>query len=509
MTKKKPVLLCILDGWGIGNDSDLSNAIARASTPNYDRFLKKYPNSKIETSGPHVGLPAGQIGNSEVGHMTIGAGRVIFQDLPRINNAINEDRIDQKIQITNLIKKLKESGKDCHLVGLLSDGGVHCHIDHIIAIARILLKNHIKVILHIFLDGRDVEQRSALKYIERIDGLRKEYDSFQVFDKAKERIKVATISGRYYAMDRDNNWDRIKLATDAIISAKANKFDNGVTLIQKAYDSGITDEFIKPAVIDDYTGVKDGDGLVICNFRADRIRQIAKAFLDSGKFDQRLSMVEYSKDLNDHYQAIFPPIEVNNSLGEVLSKQKLSQLRIAETEKYAHVTFFFSCGLEQEFEGESRILIKSPQVATYDLKPEMSAVEVGEELVKAINSDQFDFIVVNYANADMVGHSGNIIPAIKACEVIDKQLGNLEEAILKQGGVMLITADHGNIEMMIDNKDNPHTSHTLNPVPLIIIGDNKISKLSSGCLSDVAPTILGILGIDIPEEMTGKNLIRN
>ena len=509
MTKKKPVLLCILDGWGIGNDNDVNNAIARANTPNYDRFLKEYPNSKIETSGPDVGLPAGQIGNSEVGHMTIGAGRVIFQDLPRINNAINEDRLNQKPQIINLIKNLKDSGKDCHLAGLFSDGGVHCHIDHIIAIARILLENQIKVILHIFLDGRDVEQKSALTYLEQIDDLRKEYDSFQVFDKSKDRLKVATISGRYYAMDRDSNWDRISLATDAIIYAKSDKFDNAISAVEKSYDDSITDEFVKPAVIDDYAGVNDGDGLILCNFRADRIRQIAKALFGSGKFSQRLAMVEYSKDLNESYEAIFPPIEVNNSLGEVLSKQSLSQLRIAETEKYAHVTFFFSCGIEQEFAGESRILIKSPHVATYDLKPEMSAPEVGEELVNAIKSEKYDFIVVNYANADMVGHSGNIIPAMKACEVIDEQLANLEKAILEQGGAMLITADHGNIEMMIDNKDNPHTSHTLNPVPLIILGDDQIVKLDNGGLSDIAPTILGILGIDIPEDMTGKNLIQN
>jgi len=490
---KKPILLCILDGFGIGNNKDSSNAIAQAKMPNYQRFLSSYPHSKLKTSGLDVGLPEGQIGNSEVGHMTIGAGRIIFQDLPRINNAIADGSLAQNEKLKNLIFDLKKSGKSCHLIGLLSDGGVHSHINHIIFLANFLSQNGIKILLHVFLDGRDVAQKSAMNFLEKI-----------------KNFQIATISGRYYAMDRDQKWDRIKLATDAIIFGKssAEKFTNFEDLIKKSYEKNITDEFILPSSNQIYQGVEDGDALIFCNFRADRARQISEKIFEQKNFSHSLAMTEYSEKLNVFYQTLFPSFVIKNSLPEIIANQGLKQLRIAETEKYAHVTFFFSCGREQEFMGEKRILIKSPAVATYDLKPEMSANEVGDKLSAAINSNEFDFIVVNYANCDMVGHSGNLEPSIKACEAIDYQLGKIEKTILGRNGLMLISADHGNIECMIDKENHPHTSHTTNPVPFILIGNNiKNLKLDDGSLSDIAPTILHLMKLNKPTEMSGKNLI--
>ena len=489
----KPILLCILDGWGIGDEADVHNAIARSQTPNYHRFLKTYPNSQLETSGLAVGLPVGQMGNSEVGHMTIGAGRVIFQDLPRINNAIAQGTIELDLKLHKLITDLQISGKPCHLMGLLSDGGVHSHIDHIIFLAEFLKKNGVKVLLHAFLDGRDVAQKSALIYLEKV-----------------KNIEIATISGRYYAMDRDKNWDRVKLATDAIISAQGEKFSDAISAVKNAYENSVTDEFILPSVLENYVGIAEGDAMIFCNFRADRARQISEKLFENKKFSHALALTEYSEKLNDFYEVLFPPFAVKQSLPEILAARGLTQLRIAETEKYAHVTFFFSCGVEKELPGESRILVKSPAVATYDLKPEMSSQEIGKNLEEAINSDKFDFIIVNYANPDMVGHSGNLPASIKACEAIDAQLAMLEKAILKKDGILLITADHGNIECMIDENHQPHTSHTTNPVPLILIGNNQSSqKLANGALNDIAPTILHLMGIEKPGEMDGKNLIKN
>ncbi len=484
---KKPVLLCILDGWGIGDESDSNNAIARATLPNYKRFFKTYPHSQLETSGMAVGLPDGQMGNSEVGHMTIGAGRVIFQDLPRINNAIFDGSLAQN----PLLQKLITERKTCHLMGLLSDGGVHSHIDHIIFLAEFLAENGVAVVLHAFLDGRDVAQKSALTYLEKCSN-----------------IKIATVSGRYYAMDRDQKWDRIELATNAILQAKGEKFSDALTAVKNSYDQDITDEFVKPAVISDYSGIQDGDTLLFANFRADRARQISEKLFEKVKFSQALALTEYSEKLNQHYQILFPSVAVKNSLPEILSAQNLRQLRIAETEKYAHVTFFFSCGAEAELPGESRILVKSPAVATYDLKPEMSANEVGEKLRAEIAAEKFDFIIVNYANPDMVGHSGMLDPSIKAVEAIDTQLGLLEKIILENDGLMLISADHGNIECMQDENHQPHTSHTTNPVPLILIGNDVANlRLKNGALDDIAPTILHLMRLEQPEEMTGKNLL--
>ncbi len=490
---RKPILLCILDGWGIGDDADSNNAIARANLPNYNRFFKTYPHSQLETSGLSVGLPEGQMGNSEVGHMTIGAGRIIFQDLPRINNAIADGSLEKDPKLQKLISDLKTSGSACHLMGLLSDGGVHSHINHIIFLAEFLAKNDVKVLLHAFLDGRDVAQKSALTYLEQC-----------------KNIEIATVSGRYYAMDRDKNWDRIELATNAIISGQGEKFSDAISAVETSYKNNINDEFVKPCVIGQYSGMKDGDALIFANFRADRARQISEKLCENATFSYAIALTEYSETLNNFYEILFPAIEIKNSLPEILSAHDLTQLRIAETEKYAHVTFFFSCGREKEFFGEERILVKSPAVATYDLQPEMSANEVGEKLRAAISSDKFDFIVVNYANPDMVGHSGMLDPSIKACEAIDRQLGLLEKIILQKDGVMLISADHGNIECMLDHNHQPHTSHTTNPVPFILIGKNidVTRKLENGRLSDIAPTILSLMGIQKPAEMDGNNLLK-
>jgi 2,3-bisphosphoglycerate-independent phosphoglycerate mutase len=511
-TRKKPIFLCILDGFGIGDASDKNNAVARAQMPHYKRFLQQYPHSSLMTSGLDVGLPEGQIGNSEVGHMTIGAGRIIFQDLPRINNSISEGNLAQNDKLQKLISDLKASGKTCHLMGLLSDGGVHSHINHINFLADLLTENGVKTVIHAFLDGRDVAQKSALTYLNQV-----------------KHHQIATLSGRYFAMDRDKKWDRIELATNAIVNGKESpeqqKFheknvvdcdgnrleglEEAALNIIENYNNNITDEFIKPCVIGDYSGITEGDAMIFCNFRADRARQISEKLLEEAKFSTALALTEYSETLNKSYQILFPSIEVKNSLPEILEQQNLTQLRAAETEKYAHVTFFLSAGREAEFRGEERILVKSPAVATYDLQPEMSSVELGEKLRAAINSAKFDFIVVNYANCDMVGHSGMLTPAIKACEAIDAQLGMLEKVILEQDGLMLITADHGNIECMLDEHGNPGTTHSTNPVPFVLIGNEVQNlKLEDGGLSDIAPTILHLMNIEKPAEMTGKNLVK-
>lgn len=504
---KKPILLCILDGWGIGKKDSRFNAIFKAKTPNYDSILTNYPHSKINTSGLAVGLPEGQMGNSEVGHITIGSGRVIYQDLPRINKAIIEGELVQNSDLQKLITNCRKNNKPCHLLGLLSDGGVHSHQDHIIYLAKILAENKVEVKIHAFLDGRDVEQKSAITFIQQFEHEIKNFP----------QVKIATLCGRYYAMDRDNKWERIKLAYDAIVNSKGNHNQNAISAVENSYQNNITDEFILPTIIGDFTGINDGDALLVANFRADRARQISYALIDPDfkefaakkvKFSSQIAMTEYSEELNKLYEVLFPAIEIRNSLGEILQNHNLKQLRTAETEKYAHVTFFFSGGQEQPFQGEDRILIKSPNVATYDLQPKMSALEIGENLKTAINSGKYDFIVVNYANPDMVGHSGVFESAVKACEIIDSQLGILRDEILKNDGIMMITADHGNIENMVTKDGNPHTSHTTNPVPFILIGNETAGlKLKDGTLADITPTILHLMQIKQPKEMTGTNLI--
>jgi 2,3-bisphosphoglycerate-independent phosphoglycerate mutase len=508
--KKKPILLCILDGWGIGDENSDHNAIARANTPNYDRILKTYPSSKLATSGLAVGLPESQIGNSEVGHSTIGAGRIVFQDLPKINIAIEDGSFEKNPRLQNLISDLQNTDKTCNILGLFSDGGVHSHKNHIIFLAKFLAKNNVKVNLHIFLDGRDTAQKAALHDLKKLIN--------EIFN--YEKIKIATICGRYYAMDRDQRWERIKVGYDAIVSGAAQTLvnsDNIVSAIEESYKNNITDEFMLPVVINDYKTPKDNDAIIFANFRSDRARELSSALLDPYfnkfptrkiNFSHKISFTEYSDKLNEFYDVLFPKVEVKNSLPETLSNLGMTQLRIAETEKYAHITFFFNCGKESEFAGEKRVLISSPKVSTYDLQPEMSALEVGKTLRELINTNEFDFIVVNYANPDMVGHTGVLTASIKACEAIDNELAMLEKLILEKNGAMIISADHGNIECMLDENKNPHTSHTLNLVPFILIGcGNK--NLLDGDLSDIAPTILEIMNIEKPIEMSGKSLIKN
>lgn len=504
----KPVVLCILDGWGHREDAD-DNAISRANTPFWDKLAKTAPYSLLETSGLAVGLPEGQMGNSEVGHMNIGSGRIIMQSLPMIDEAIKTGELANKPQIKNMIKELKVSGKACHLLGLLSVGGVHSHQSHIAALAKIIASEGVKVYIHAFLDGRDVAPQSALEYI-------KEFNSEIA---GNNLIKIATASGRYYAMDRDKRWDRVELAYNAFVLAEGNKAATIEQAVENSYAEKITDEFIKPAVIGDYHGMQDGDALIMVNFRSDRARQTLSALVDGGfngfarkktvKFSDAIGMVEYSEDLNRFLKTLFPPVPMENILGEVIANAGLKQLRIAETEKYAHVTFFFNGGRESEFAGEERILIPSPSVATYDLKPEMSAFEVTDALVEAINSGKFDLLVVNYANTDMVGHTGFTPAALQAVEAVDKCIARVYEAVEKAEGLLFITADHGNSEQMEDHHTGqPHTAHTTNPVPFVMAGkDASKYKLQNGRLCDIAPTILKIMGIKKPEEMTGVELL--
>jgi 2,3-bisphosphoglycerate-independent phosphoglycerate mutase len=498
----KPIVLCILDGWGIDDTSE-HNAISRSSTPFYDYLLKQYPHAKLSTSGMDVGLPIGQMGNSEVGHMNIGSGRIIIQDLVAIDSSIKNKELEYNSILLKLIADLKKSKGKCHLMGLISDGGVHSHIDHIIYLAQILAKNDIELVLHGFLDGRDTAPRSAISYIEKL---------------LKHNIKIATICGRYWAMDRDNRWDRIEKSYNAIISSIGTKSDDFTKSIQENYELDISDEFIEPIIDPTYTGMNDNDAILMANLRSDRVRQILSSF--SNNFDKfkranhpniinAVGMVEYSKELNDFIKPLFPPKEINNNLAQIISDQGLKQLRIAETEKYAHVTFFFNGGREIPYEGEDRILINSPKVKTYDLKPEMSAHEMTDKLIEEINKDKYDFILVNYANADMVGHTGNMEAAICAIETLDSCLEKLITSVKKAEGLVLITADHGNAEKMHDTKSNvSHTSHTTNPVPIILISDDYQNIcLSDGRLCDISPTILELMNIKKPQEMTGVSLI--
>lgn len=507
-SRPKPVLLCILDGWGCSTNPQ-DNAIYQANTPCWDALLATYPHSQLMTSGLDVGLPEGQMGNSEVGHMSIGTGRVVMQELPRISAAIKDGSLAKNVELQHLIAALKTSDGACHLMGLLSDGGVHAHYEHILALAEILSTHSIRVYLHLFLDGRDTPPSSALQFVSQCE------EAISTL----ATVSIATVSGRYYAMDRDNRFDRVKLAYDAMAEATGEKATTALEAVKKSYAAGKTDEFILPAVIGNYTGMQDGDGLLMANFRSDRAREILASLVDptfSGwnrnkkiGWAATLGMVEYSTELNRYVRTIFTAEKLENILPEIISNAGLKQLRIAETEKYAHVTFFFSGGREQEFTGEQRILIPSPNVATYDLQPEMSAALVTDSLLEAISLDSFDLIVVNFANGDMVGHTGNISAAIKAVETLDNCLSKLIPAIISKNGVMLITADHGNAEQMIDPDTNePHTAHTTNPVPFILIGNAAQNySLKNGRLSDIAPTILELMQLPKPMEMSGSSLL--
>ncbi|MBA8757134.1 MULTISPECIES: 2,3-bisphosphoglycerate-independent phosphoglycerate mutase [Wolbachia] len=494
----KSVVLCILDGWGNGVENSKYNAISNANPPCWQYISSNYPKCSLSACGTDVGLPGGQIGNSEVGHMNIGSGRVVIQSLQRINQEIGT--IENNVNLQSFINDLKSKNGVCHIMGLVSDGGVHSHQKHISTLANKISQHGIKVVIHAFLDGRDTLPNSGKKCIQEFTKSIKGNDT-----------RIATVSGRYYAMDRDNRWKRTIEAYEAIAFAKAPCHDNAVSLIDENYQNNITDEFIRPAVIGDYQGIKPEDGVLLANFRADRMIQLASILLGKtdyakvAKFSSILSMMKYKEDLKIPY--ILPPTSFADTLGQTIEDNKLRQLRIAETEKYAHVTFFFNCGKEEPFSGEERILIPSPKVQTYDLQPEMSAFELTEKLVEKIHFQEFALIVVNYANPDMVGHTGNIKAAEKAVLAVDDCLAKVLNAVKKSSNTALIvTADHGNVECMFDEENNtPHTAHTLNKVPFIVSCDNL--KLRDGRLSDIAPTILQLLGIKKPNEMTGSSLI--
>ncbi len=501
----KPVLLCILDGWGHREEA-ADNAIRLAATPVYDHLWQTSPHALLATSGAAVGLPDGQMGNSEVGHMNLGAGRIVLQDLPKIDRAFSEGGPEDNPAFEDMIAKLEQSGGTCHLMGLLSPGGVHSHQAHMAQLAKAVAENGVLVQIHMFLDGRDTPPKSALQYIA----------AFEKAVRGAGDIRMATVSGRYYAMDRDQRWDRVEKAYRALVSGEGQTAATAKEAVEHAYARDESDEFVLPTVIDAYDGMKDGDGVLMANFRADRAREILTALADPDfdgfprkaviDFAARTGMTDYSSVLNQWFTSLFPPEAVEASLGEVISKAGLKQLRIAETEKYAHVTFFFNGGEEKVSDGEDRELIPSPKVATYDLKPEMSAYEVTDKLVAAIGSGKYDLIVANYANPDMVGHTGIMAAAIKAVECIDACLGRLKSAIGAAGGVMLITADHGNVELMRDHQtQQAHTAHTTLEVPILLV--NSDIPLSNGRLADVAPTVLALMGLEKPPQMTGRSLL--
>ena len=521
--KKVPHVLMILDGFGHRED-DKDNAIAAADMPNLDKIYQQYPHGLISASGEDVGLPDGQFGNSEVGHMNLGAGRVLYQDSTRISSEVANREFYKNEALVNAVKAANELGGNVHIMGLLSDGGVHSHQDHIEAMCHSALVHGAKnVFVHCFLDGRDTPPKSADKYINRlrehIGKLNAHYEG--------GRVQIASIIGRYYAMDRDNRWDRVQKAYELITEGKADRLATRADgAVQAAYKARETDEFINPTIVigrDEvpYT-VDDNDALIFMNFRADRARELAQAFvLPDHEFSgfarhkqPRLAafvmLTKYSDVLaaNPKTSIAYYPTSLTNTLGEYLQNKGKTQLRIAETEKYAHVTFFFSGGREEEYKGETRILVPSPDVATYDLKPEMSAPEVTDELVAAIEAGKYDVLVVNYANGDMVGHTGIFDAAVKAVEALDVCIGRVETAVRAAGGNMLITADHGNCEQMQDYESGQvHTQHTTEHVPLIYIGEQSVTVRSGGKLSDIAPTILALMDIEQPDEMTGENLL--
>lgn len=502
--KKKPVILCILDGFGWADDGP-KNACAQAKMPHWQALWQGSPHTLLQASDHFVGLPDGQMGNSEVGHMTLGAGRVILQDLPRVTHAFETGEIASHPGLASCMEDLKTSGKTVHLAGLLSPGGVHAHTQHIQELVRLFAAQGIRVAVHAFLDGRDTPPTSAFEYV----------DDFCAFLKTTPGAFLATLGGRYYGMDRDARWERVKRAYDVLVSAHVTTALSPQDYIKQSYAKNIGDEFVEPVAFEPYEGFMDGDAFVMANFRADRARQLMSAlfFQDFSGFERgprvplkdRFGMCSYSKELDGVLQTLLPGENVNQSLGEVISKAGLTQLRLAETEKYAHVTFFFNGGREAPFEGEDRILVPSPKVATYDLQPEMSAAEVTDHLCQAIDKGTHDLIVVNYANTDMVGHTGIMAAAIKALETVDACLGRIVQAVEATGATLMITSDHGNIEDM-GAHGHPHTAHTVNPVPFVVMGQGALD-LEAGGLCDVAPTILSLMNLKAPSVMLGKSLI--
>ena len=515
MAEKKPVLLAILDGWGAGEESD-TNAVFMAKTPNMDGWFRDYPHTTLAAHNGAVGLPEGQMGNSEVGHLNIGAGRVVYQDYTRINKAVASGELADNEVFVDLVNRLAETGGALHLLGLLSDGGVHSHIDHLIALIRLAADRGLsRVFIHAFMDGRDTPPSSGRDYMAVLQAALADIGTGQ----------VATIAGRFWAMDRDTRWDRVEKAWQAMVAGQGELVnDDPVAAVEAAYERGETDEFIKPTVLchggQPLATINDGDGVLFFNFRADRARELTRAFTETGftgfavanrpALARYVMMTQY--DASFDLPILFPPTSLHHILGEEVSDHGLRQLRIAETEKYAHVTFFFNGGREEPFANEERILIDSPrEVATYDEKPAMSAPEVADRLLAELERHRFDLIVLNFANADMVGHTGILPAAIAACETVDACLGKLVDSVLAKGGAALITADHGNADIMYDTiHHEPHTAHTLNPVPCLLVDEaHRQGKLrDGGALKDIAPTILDLLGLAVPAEMEGRSLIK-
>ena len=499
-------ILVIMDGHGIA-PAGPGNAVTTANTPNLDRLYRDFPTSKLQASGLFVGLPDGQMGNSEVGHLNLGAGRVVYQDITRIDEAIRDGSFTENPVLKNAFETARKTGKRVHMLGLLSDGGVHSHIRHLKALLEMAKTAYVPdVTVHAFMDGRDTPPDSGIGYIKELDSFIEELGYGE----------IGTVAGRYYAMDRDNRWERIQLAYDALTNGKGRKTATAQQAVLTAYDAGETDEFIKPVVIDGSHSISDGDIILFFNFRSDRVRQICHALLDDNfthfdrtklRFNDFVTFTEYEADLP--VSIAFPPETLEGLYGEAVSNAGLKQLRIAETEKYAHVTFFFNGGDENSFPGEERILVPSPKVATYDLQPEMSAFEVADKVVDAINSGEFQTIILNFANCDMVGHTGFFDAAVRAVETVDTCVGKVAETALKNGWDILLTADHGNAEKMLDENGGPFTAHTSNPVPLCLISERfRHATLSEGALKNIAPTLLYLLGIQKPDEMTGKSLVR-
>ncbi|MGN0487778.1 MAG: 2,3-bisphosphoglycerate-independent phosphoglycerate mutase [Ruminococcus sp.] len=501
---KKPLILMILDGFGVAPEK--GNAIKAAKKPNIDRLFSSNPITQIGASGLDVGLPDGQMGNSEVGHTNIGAGRIVYQELTRITKTINEDKLKDNEAIVKAMDNALKNGTSLHLMGLMSPGGVHSHMEHLYGILELAKKKGLeKVYVHAFLDGRDVPPSSAKEYIQNC------------VDKMAEIGvgKIATISGRYYAMDRDNRWERVVKAYSAMVYGKGVEADDPVQAVQDSYDNDVTDEFVIPVVVKGGDTIKANDSIIFFNFRPDRAREITRTLVDPefNGFERENGFFPLTFVCMTQYDATMPNVDVafkpqslKNTIGEYVSDKGLSQLRIAETEKYAHVTFFFNGGVEKQYEGEDRILVKSPAVATYDMQPEMSAYEVTDKLVEAIKTGKYDMIILNYANCDMVGHTGVFDAAVKAVEAVDECVGKVTDAIAEMGGVAIITADHGNADRMVDTDGSPFTAHTTNPVPFCVVGyDCKLRE--GGVLADIAPTMLEIMGLPQPEEMTGKSII--
>ena len=505
--KKKSIVLCILDGFGL-REKKRGNAVFLASTPNIDRLFRNFPNSTLTTFGKEVGLPENQMGNSEVGHMHIGAGRIIKSMLPRIDDAISSGALINNDKLLEILSDTKLSGGETHIAGLISEGGVHGHARHLKSLMKVASKKSLKVNLHLFSDGRDVETKTSLNDLKNL------------ISELPSNVIIATLMGRYYSMDRDKRWDRTQKAYEAIANGVGKNYRDPLKAIKDSHDKGVTDEFIEPVIFSEYNGIKGiEDSLIFCNFRADRARQILHALTDknfisfsraNGKmFNKAIGMIEYDTDFKRKFNVLFEKQEIKNGLGEWVSRNGLKQFRIAETEKYPHVTYFLNGGSEYEYEGEERSLVPSPQVKGYEQKPQMSAEEVCNNLISALERNSFDLLIVNFANPDMVGHTGNLSAAKVAVETVDEMLGKICTCLDSVGGEALIISDHGNCEQMyIGDTENPHTYHTLNPVPCILYSDREKVSISSGSLIDIAPTILELLGKDKPNQMTGKSLLQ-